>query len=87
LSEEIGDFTGWELDDSLEVGHLHPSTDFAALLDSVERQTESSVPLISHSPEFWFWFRTCDTQTIHRPSVPLYSLLLFRGHYGATGAL
>ncbi len=24
---------------------------------------------------------------IHRASVPLYSLLLFTGHYGATGAL
>ena len=34
-----------------------------------------------------FWFKTRDTQTIHRASVPLYSLLLFTGHYGATGAL
>ena len=33
------------------------------------------------------WFKTRDTQTIHRASVPLYSLLLFTGHYGATGAL
>jgi hypothetical protein len=28
-----------------------------------------------------------DTQTIHTASVPSYSLLLFTGHYGATGAL
>jgi hypothetical protein len=34
-----------------------------------------------------FWLKTRDTQTIHRASVPLYSLLLFTGHYGATGAL
>jgi hypothetical protein len=33
------------------------------------------------------WFKTRDTQTIHRASVPLYSLLLFTGHYVATGAL
>src|ERR1700676_1856704 len=38
-----------------------------------------------HFPEFWF--KTRDTQTIHRASVPLYSLLLVTGHYGATGAL
>ena len=34
-----------------------------------------------------FWVKTRDTQTIHRASVPLYSLRLFTGHYGATGAL
>ncbi len=34
-----------------------------------------------------FWFKTRDTQTIHRASVSWYSLLLFTGHYGATGAL
>jgi hypothetical protein len=34
-----------------------------------------------------FGFKTRDTQTIHRASVPLCSLLLFTGHYGATGAL
>jgi hypothetical protein len=34
-----------------------------------------------------FWFKTRNTQTIHRAWVPLYSLLLFTGHYGATGAL
>ncbi len=34
-----------------------------------------------------FWFKTRDTQTIHRASVPLCSLLQFTGHYGATGAL
>ena len=34
-----------------------------------------------------FSLNTRDTQTIHRASVLLYSLLLFTGHYGATGAL
>ena len=34
-----------------------------------------------------FWLKTRDTQTIHRVSVPLHSLPLFTGHYGATGAL
>ena len=34
-----------------------------------------------------FCFRTRNTQTIHSLSVPSYSLLLFTGHYGATGAL
>jgi hypothetical protein len=34
-----------------------------------------------------FWFKTRDTQTIHRASVPWYSFLLFTWHYGATGAL
>jgi hypothetical protein len=34
-----------------------------------------------------FCLKTRDTQTIHRTSVPLYSLLLFTGHYGATDAL
>jgi serine/threonine protein kinase len=34
-----------------------------------------------------FWVKTRDTQTIHRASVPLYSLRLFTGHYSATGAL
>ncbi len=43
---EIGDFNRWELDDWLKDGHLHPSTDFNALLDSFEKQTESTVPLI-----------------------------------------
>lgn len=43
---EIGDFTRWELDDWLKDGHLNPSTDFDALLDSFENQTESSVPLV-----------------------------------------
>jgi hypothetical protein len=33
-----------------------------------------------------FWVKTRDTQTIHRASIPLYFLLLFTGHYGATGA-
>ena len=31
--------------------------------------------------------QTRDTQTIHGAPVPLHSLLLFTGHYGATGAL
>src|SRR6516165_8450922 len=43
---EIGDFTRWDLDNWLKDGHLHPSTDFDALLDSFEKQTESNVPLI-----------------------------------------
>jgi len=34
-----------------------------------------------------FCLRTRNTQTIHSLSVPSYSLLLFTGHYGATGAL
>lgn len=42
---EIGDFTRPELEDWLEDGHLPPSTDFDALLDSFEKQTESTVPL------------------------------------------
>jgi hypothetical protein len=40
---------------------------------------------ITFFPEFWI--KTRDTQTIHRAPVPLYSLRLFTGHYGATGAL
>jgi hypothetical protein len=43
---EIGDFTRWELEQWLKDGHLHPSTDFDALLNSLEKQTESNVPLV-----------------------------------------
>lgn len=43
---EIGDINRWELDDWLKDGHLHPSTHFDALLDSLEKQTESTVPLV-----------------------------------------
>jgi len=43
---EIGDFNRWELDDWLKDGHLHPSTDFNALLDSFEKQIESTVLLV-----------------------------------------
>jgi hypothetical protein len=43
---EIGDFTCWELEHWFMDGHLHPSTDFNALLDSFEKQSESNVPLI-----------------------------------------
>jgi hypothetical protein len=45
------------------------------------------VPKIARSPCSRVLVKTRDTQTIHRASVPLYSLLLFTGHYGATGAL
>ena len=45
------------------------------------------VPKIARSPFPKVCFKTRDTQTIHRASVPLYSLLLFTGHYDATGAL
>lgn len=42
---EIGDFNRWEIEDWLK-DHLHPATDFAAILQSVANQTESNVPLI-----------------------------------------
>jgi hypothetical protein len=42
---EIGDFTQWEIEDWLK-DHLHPATDFAALLESVANQTESNIQLI-----------------------------------------
>ena len=49
--------------------------------------TTENLPPIVRSPFLEFWFKTRDTQTIHRALVPLHSLLLFTGHYGATGAL
>lgn len=44
LLSEIGDFTRLELQEWLK-DHLHPSTDFDALLASFEKQTESTVAL------------------------------------------
>ena len=52
--------------------------------------SKSSLCLLPRSPHPLFpefCFKTRDTRTIHRASVPSYSLLLFTGHYGATGAL
>jgi hypothetical protein len=46
FSSEIGDFDRWGIDDWLKDDHLHPSTDFDALLDSFEKQTESTVQLV-----------------------------------------
>jgi len=43
---ENGDFTRWELGEWLKDGHMHPSTDFEALLDSFEKKVKSTVPLV-----------------------------------------
>jgi hypothetical protein len=42
---EIGDFTQWEIKEWLK-DHLHPATDFAALLKPITNQTESTIPLV-----------------------------------------
>jgi hypothetical protein len=42
---ESGDFTRWEIEDWLK-DHLHPATDFAALLEPLANQTELNVPLV-----------------------------------------
>src|SRR5208282_5797350 len=67
---------GQEFDDAEPVLLILPvRLKIVFVLRSQDRQT----------PFPTFWLKTRDTQTIHRASVLLYSLLLFTGPYGATG--
>src|SRR5260370_38587101 len=50
------------------------------LASTAQNCLSASFPRSPDHPFPEFWFKTRDTQTIHRASVPLYSLLLFTGH-------
>jgi hypothetical protein len=69
---------GQKFDDAEPVLLILPvGLEIVFVLRSQDRRSPCSTVLV----------QTRDTQTIHRASAPLYSLLLFTGHYGATGAL
>jgi hypothetical protein len=90
LSIAVGDVGGKE--PSLWIIGGQEFDDAEPVLLILPVRLEIVFALRSHDGQSLFpesWLKTRDTQTIHRASVPLYSLLLFTGHYfhdGNTGS-